>query len=143
MRAVCQCSVAERYKGKKYWLPAAFRTLCITVSRWMEKTGLLAFFRLNGPRDTIGNPLRMALLRSSFAIRAEDQQESQMEMFCTFPPHGCFQRAALRADGVILFWIRVWIPLQIFFTDLRENSRLTSAILDWSAAGACCKKCYV
>ena len=30
-----------------------------------------------------------------------------------------------------------------FFTDLRENSRLTSAILDWSAAGACCKKCYV
>ena len=46
-------------------------------------------------------------------------------------------------DGVILFWIRVWIPLQIFFTDLRENSRLTSAILDWSAAGACCKKCYV
>ena len=51
----------------------------------MEKKSLLAFFRLNGQRDSIGNPLRKALppvvrLPSPFSVREaeEDQEETQV-----------------------------------------------------------------
>ena len=55
------------------------------VFGWRKKS-LLAFFRLNGQRDSIGNPLRKALppapvrLPSPFSVREaeEDQEETQV-----------------------------------------------------------------
>ena len=51
----------------------------------MEKKSLLAFFRLNGQRDSIGNPLRKALppvvrLPFPFSVREaeEDQEETRV-----------------------------------------------------------------
>ena len=50
----------------------------------MEKKSLLAFFRLNGQRDSIGNPLRKALPQvvrlppCSVREAEEDQEETQV-----------------------------------------------------------------